>query len=576
MNPSHVVPHLLGVKVIGKLNALISTYLTFYVTNRIVALFSQTFLIVYLLTLADIRLLGLLLAIAAIFEGFIDFPTGGLSKWIGHEWVYAIGMLFLGSAFFLLSIVQSPSMLVVVLILRAIGKSQQSGVIQSYFDESYSLIGQQDSDRSIYNKVVSRTTLYQDLFGYISAFVGAYLAVQLRGGRTQVFEYQAFGFVALAILGILFMRNYGKESLSYLQNQSEVKAKDRIMPLLFSPEVLIMTLGVVAFYVVKEVWFSFIMWPIYFGYTGDDFLLSIVNLTIFLTTTVVLVLFIRNRGGDRVVKVLPLLTLIHGLVAFLPVILITNIYPLNDTFQQVPVIILVSAGVLSLILSITIFGAIYRVLLDLIPINNQSSYHSLLPSITLIMLAPLYYFSGEVIKSFGYTYVLVVLILSIIGSAGMFYLAINMFKVGQSDTKREIETQLPFISTSSISSITSSLYKYSSPVRMSDTAATIWLALVKIAKADDKISENEMRLLVQSMQEIYVYSEQLQIALADNILTKEERQQLITAKDRIIHQLYEVAKESDNTIDPDEQAILNYVEEIFQYIDRSIDTQSKP
>ena len=132
------------------------------------------------------------------------------------------------------------------------------------------------------------------------------------------------------------------------------------------------------------------MWPIYFGYTGDDFTLSIMNLIIFVLTTLLLVFFIRNRGKNRIVKALPLLTLLQGLIAFIPVIYVTDNYSLNDSFQMTPVIILTISGVLSLVLSVTIIGIIYRLLLDLIPSNSLNSYHALLPSITLILLAPLY------------------------------------------------------------------------------------------------------------------------------------------------------------------------------------------
>ena len=146
---------------------LIKRYFSLLTSLTAIQFLADAFLILFILDTIGYELSGKVFATLFLVQALIDYPTGVLADWIGHKRVLLFAYVFHMLTFGLLGIYSqiNPSdpykYLMLVAILRSVALAQESGCLQSWFDNSYNDIAlHQDPDKKIYGSIFGKTTLF--------------------------------------------------------------------------------------------------------------------------------------------------------------------------------------------------------------------------------------------------------------------------------------------------------------------------------------------------------------------------------------------------------------------------------
>ncbi|MHA2249436.1 MAG: hypothetical protein ACXAD7_03690, partial [Candidatus Kariarchaeaceae archaeon] len=106
-------------------------------------LMSDAFFILYILDKIGYSLAAVYFMFRFLIQAIIDYPTGVLADWIGHKRVILIAYIFHFASFGLIGLylfIDPPHVLayfLMVAVLRSVALAQESGALQSWFDNAY-------------------------------------------------------------------------------------------------------------------------------------------------------------------------------------------------------------------------------------------------------------------------------------------------------------------------------------------------------------------------------------------------------------------------------------------------------
>jgi len=151
---------------------------------------------------------GILVIVEMAIQTLFDYPTGVIGDWIGQHYILATAYLTYAIAFSLVSTVTTTSpfiLLVLIYSLMGFAGSQQSGAIDSWFDNNWRVSMPEDEGRKEYGVFLGKLGMLFWLTNILILIPGGILATVF--GRPWVFQIQAIMCVIISILSWKLVRN---------------------------------------------------------------------------------------------------------------------------------------------------------------------------------------------------------------------------------------------------------------------------------------------------------------------------------------------------------------------------------
>ncbi len=399
---------------------------------------SSAFFALFVIDIVGIELLGVLIAVSFVLQALFDYPSGAFGDWIGQRWILFTGFCLEALAYITLFFADSFSTLLVAYIIRAIAASQQSGAIETWFDNNYKVIaGESDPHRKIYKFLSGRWTAIGNIVPGIATASGGILATIFY--RQAVFIIQAAGLALFAFIFLIIVRDFPgiERPRRSITNYFKLLGGGLHFAF-FNKTMLFFLLGLCFSSTVVIIWAEMMLFPVYLAYTGSDGGVGLMRLVILLLGTVS-IFFASKVAVNMEITWIPSLTFIDTVLFYWGVAILTTWFPLDgNTFTPLA------------ILSFMLFYApIYffhglkmilnsRFFLDSIPDQNRNSIYSLIPTLLLITSAPIAIIGGSLIKNLGIS--ATALILGTFGMVSVFFFSLSFrFKT----TKRTDEDLSP-------------------------------------------------------------------------------------------------------------------------------------
>lgn len=387
--------------------SLLKTFFSFTLIHSLLMSISGTFFTLYAIDKIGFALTGTMMAVLLLTQFIFDYPSGSLGDYIGQRWVLTIGYLCFGFGFFMLSTAESFTHFLVIAITNGFGNAQFSGALDTWLDSNYKKVDSIDTDRKIYGFARSQVNTLNNLALAASFMIGGYLSTTF--SRQTVFSLQVW-FTLILVLIVL----YKIKDVSIVINESDIKNEKKEIEtsyftylkggmrfMLSSKAAFFLILGIGILNTWVWIWYSLILFPLYFGYSGDDMGANLLR-TIIMLNGVPLGLFIAKFSKKFSTKHYPLILLVFLFLFFPAVISLLVLVPLENEFNLI--------GFLSTIVIINIStSTIYRtaevlrmrLLVDFVPSENRNSTYSLIPTITALFSIPLLPVAGQIIDSFS-------------------------------------------------------------------------------------------------------------------------------------------------------------------------------
>ena len=392
--------------------ALIRKFLILSALQSSLFMISQTFYILYVMDLVSDVEVGILVAVSFFIQAVIDYPSGVLGDWLGQRWILLVSFFSYGISYFLLAFSTNFTHLLLVYILVAFASSQQTGALQSWFDNNYKHASANlDPDRKIYQRFLGKINMVVGLAWAGSILVGGLAAYLF--SRELVFFLQSFGMLGLGIISAIYVRDLPGVTKPELNISSYFGILGEALKFSFlRKDILIFILGFCLIQSVWSIWGTFILFPLYFGYTGTDFGAGTFRFLAWVNQSLTASRAARIASDLKPSTWLPLTEIIIMLGYFGSFALIFHFFPFSNSFQPVPIILtLFTFIILDAVVNMSVIIQ-QRLYLDIIPDKIRNSIYSLVPTLALITSAPFVAFGGTLI-TIGYSGTLVVL--SIIG-----------------------------------------------------------------------------------------------------------------------------------------------------------------
>ncbi|MFX0114433.1 MAG: MFS transporter [Candidatus Hodarchaeota archaeon] len=364
----------------------------------------STFLVLFILDILTYAELGLLLAIQFAVIALLDYPTGALGDAIGHKAVlmlaystYAIAIVFLLEA-------TSFAGFLPWAVLSAIGASQESGALQSWFDNNYrTAIGHLDADRKIYGAFLGKIQANWRLISGTMFIAGGLIAGAF--SRELLFRIQ-FCLVLIA-LGFIIMLMSNEEGVEAPQRTLQAYLDRLIGGISFASSsrgTLLFFLGLTIYGTTGALWGSLMLFPFYASYSGTDEYTGLLRAILFFTGVILLLLMAKiTKKIEKPHRVLFLSNFMVGFVFFCLVFGFYEVIPPPNEFvlnSYLAVIILFQWVGIWLPLQTILQG---RLMLELVPDKYRNAVYSLLPSLILLISVPLITVGGFVISNHGFS-----------------------------------------------------------------------------------------------------------------------------------------------------------------------------
>jgi MFS family permease len=368
---------------------------------------SSTFYILYAIDKIGFALAATSTSAMLLTQLIFDYPSGSLGDYVGQRIVLAIAFVCYSIAFLLLTSASSFESFVIIGIINGFGNAQSSGSFDTWVDNNYrNLVEDKDPDRKIYGFARSRTSSMNNLALGFSFLLGGYLATEI--SREFVFAIQFGLAILVTVLILIFLTDAQASSISQDKTRPEFSMKRYIDFLLGGIRFLFSTrtrflfiIGLSIQNVVWLIWGNLILFPLYYGYTGTDFLASTLRTTLFFTgipLSFIMANVTKRISNNR----FPLTIFLQVLLFFPSFVVLTFFNPPTNEFNPAGIIgVFILLGVSVALIFDVSFTLSQRILIDLVPSENRNSIYSLMPSIVSFMGIFVLPVAGAAVESYG-------------------------------------------------------------------------------------------------------------------------------------------------------------------------------
>ncbi|MFW9780371.1 MAG: MFS transporter [Candidatus Heimdallarchaeota archaeon] len=387
-----------------------SIFRTFLIVRFIISLtfgLASTFFILYTIDAIGFAAAAVATSFMLLIRLLFDYPCGSLGDWIGQRWVLTLAYLSFGVAIFLTVTADTIPEFMLVALFNGFGGAQSSGAIETWIDNNYKkgAGADVDPDRKIYGFGMQRVNSLNMLANGTSFLTGGTLATVV--SRPFVFQLQSV-LVGLLIICVLILVKDLPEESSEESSEAEktltyfTYLKGGIAFLFSSKTAFFFLMGSAIYSVHVMVWARLILFPLYFGYTGNDAGASLLRTLIYFFGIFIgfyITAKLSTRFSERK---LPLFMYGHTIAFFSIWLLVLHIVPGNNEFNII-------GFVLTIVIMNTMIGINFdlgnilrqRVTLDLIPSEYRNSVYSLIPSLISIVGIPLLPIAGRLVEDNG-------------------------------------------------------------------------------------------------------------------------------------------------------------------------------
>jgi MFS family permease len=567
----------LGIKMLNpEARKFVIRSLNFHWIFTILVWLTNTFLILYALKYVNLGELSLLITIQVFVQLIVDYPSGVLGDWIGHRWVLAFSAVFYCIGYLILSLPlfgmdHNFFSLLLAFVLLALALSQESGAFDSWFQNNYKEYAHEDSERRIFTELTAKKEVF--LYGITAfTFFTSGVLILLLQGEEKVFLIQAFLFIIVLFLIVRVIINHPNVKRGESKNLNFRSyfglLKDGFISIKQNEVLRIFIVGTAIFAAVGSIWLYLMLFPIYEEYSQSPDRVGLLRALIYVISAFSVFLFATYSKKIRNIKRwMAGLALMQSPAFFGIIYLVLFTYPIPRVFDWLPFIVVVLGFSLALMPYAFFQIMSARLFLDVIPDKNRNSVYSFIPtiiSLTTIVALPI---AGILIEELGYLNVLLILLIfGLIGSLFLAY-AISLYEPVVREEEQLVDSildphhqflaELQVIVPLSIPST----WKFGGK-----KAKKIWEVLVGTALTDGVISLEEQDLLVNIMENLQNYAKMLESASEDNIITTDEKAELIDARNMLWKDAHGVAIAKDGISD-DENRILSKLIEIVQNLD---------
>lgn len=394
---------------------------------------SWTFFSLYAIDKMGFTLTGIMLAVMLFTQFIFDYPSGSMGDYIGQRWVLTGAYLLFGIGFFFLVIAQDFPTFIIIAIINGLGSALFSGALDSWLDSNYKKVDSIDTDRKIYGFARSRVNTANNVAFAASFMTGGFLSILY--SRELVFSVQFFLSLIMIIIVLTQIKDISSK-INLKSNQIPIINSERKKSQYFSyleggvrfmfssKAVFFLLLGMAFITATWTIWAMIVLFPIYFGYTGDDFGANLLRTIIYLSGVPVglyVAKFSKRLSIEHYSKFL-----LVFLVLFFPAFIsLLTIIPAQNTFNLI-------GFVWTAFIMITI-GFLYktsevlrmRLMVDLVPSKNRTAVYSLLPTITSLLSMLLLPMVGNMIDLYGL--VAGVVVVGSVFTAGYFLIAVGSY-----------------------------------------------------------------------------------------------------------------------------------------------------
>ncbi|MHA2273071.1 MAG: MFS transporter [Candidatus Hodarchaeales archaeon] len=365
---------------------------------------ASTFLVLFLLEVISFTELGILFAIQFGLMALLDYPTGALGDAIGHKMVLAFAYCCYAISIIFLLIGNSFVEFVIYAALTALGGSQESGALQSWFDNNYRItMGDNDKDRKIFGAFSGKMQVLARIISG-SMFIGGGIIAAAHSRRILFIGQLCLVLIALGFI-VLLMNN--EESIEIPQRTLKAyidRLKGGLQFVASTRGTLLYFLCTAAFFATISIWGGLMLLPFYESYAGGDEYIGLLRAIIYASGIFWQLLGARmSKRVDNIHRGQFLTTLMLQIVFYSLVFGFYNLFPPPNAFvlaSFVGVIILFQFISLSIGLE-SIFRR--RLLIELVPDKYRNSVYSLMPTLQLLFSVPMIILGGFVITQYGFT-----------------------------------------------------------------------------------------------------------------------------------------------------------------------------
>ncbi|MFQ5979907.1 MAG: MFS transporter [Candidatus Heimdallarchaeota archaeon] len=380
----------------------------FFLHSTLVAQYqiAQTFLVLYLLEIISFAELGILFATQAALTALLDYPTGALGDAIGQRNVLTLSYVCYALAICFLLVADSFIFFLPWAILNAIGRSQESGALQSWFDNNYKVTsGEEDSDRKLFGAFVGKITINFRVIAGLSFLASGIIAATF--SRKILFSVQ-LGMVILAIILII----------SLMKNEKDVEVPKKTFAdywgrltggLKFATSsrgfFCFLVGGTLAQGATLILWAAIMITPYYEGYAGSDEYIGLLRSIVLVLGIVLQLAAIRlSRKTEKsyrdlfiatVMINIPFVIALWGYYVFVP--------PENSfvLIKYLGLIILLSVTGLGFWLTLQVVYT-QRIMIELVPDQYRNAVYSLRPTLFWTFNVLVTLVGGFVLNQYGF------------------------------------------------------------------------------------------------------------------------------------------------------------------------------
>lgn len=372
---------------------------------------TQTFFVLYALEHVSFTELGMLLGIQFTIQFLVDYPSGAIGDWIGQRWVLALSAVFYGIGFLVLGSATSFIPLALAFAFIALGRSQESGAFNAWFDNNYKLYAPEDNERKIYGGIFGKIQMLFQIELAV-AFVGGGILVGLVG-RSLIFSFQG-----LLLLGYVFI------FLFFLKDHPDLKREEPKMKQYFHllgegvtttfshPTLRWVIVGVVISSAAISIWGNFILFPLYESYGKSDEVVGFIRAVIFLTAALLAglaAILVSKMNQKQSFTALGIVN-IFGMPIWLCIMAaFVTFFPAPEVFMLSSLLGLIVAFSLLNLLNGISNCLMPRFFLDIIPDKNRNSVFSLFPTLVVAFSIPANLIAGPLFEMFSLAQVILII-----------------------------------------------------------------------------------------------------------------------------------------------------------------------
>ncbi|MHA2091049.1 MAG: MFS transporter [Candidatus Kariarchaeaceae archaeon] len=353
-----------------------------------------------------------------ITQALLDYPTGNLGDAVGYKRILLAAYIFQIAAVPFLLVKNRFLWSSIFMFLFALGTSQESGALESWFDNTYRNLAQsEDPNREIYTRFQARASVVLQAMAILGFLLGGFFATLI----SRKFVFLLFlMLLILVFLIIQFMLPKDKPNPDAISLSKYIKrVKESLTIFIQSKTIFFYFTGIATMWAVNEsIWHTYVLFKLYRDYTGSDAGAGILRSVIYFTGLLwqLLVIKIIHRFKNAHFWVF-IATLVSNALFFVLIFIYYLQVPPGE-FDLIAII-----GFLLIYQIPAAWEALQgtlmqRINLDLIPDDYRNSLYSLLPTLARAIGIVFVLIAGLLIDFYGFNNIFYLLILtSVLGSS---------------------------------------------------------------------------------------------------------------------------------------------------------------